>query len=125
MKTDIWNELPAEKREEAASLITEFSSITVSWDDVIQKKVLNIFSEFTTACQNEYKLKPHELIVISKMLQEFALKDLFDWLPADFDEWKNKDELMTMFFYGEKGLESYKETKKNVESEEFKKNVLK
>lgn len=67
MKADIWNELPTEKREKAMSLISEFSTITVSWNDGVQKKVLDIFSKFTAACQKEYSLKPHELIVISKM----------------------------------------------------------
>ncbi|QBP39877.1 hypothetical protein [Paenisporosarcina antarctica] len=111
MKTDVWNELPAEKREKAASLITEFSSITVSWDDGRQKKILDIFSEFTDSCQEEHNLKPHELMVIAKMLQEFALTNLIEWLPSDFEEWKNKDELMTLFFFGKEGLDSYKEKK--------------
>jgi hypothetical protein len=53
-------------------------------------------------------------MVISTLLQEFALKDLVEWLPSDFEEWENKDELMTFFFYGEKGLESYKKTKETI-----------
>jgi hypothetical protein len=115
METDVWNGLSADKREKIANLITEFSTITVTWNEIAQAKILDIFSNFTTACMKEHKLKPHELIVISKMIQEFALKDLYEWLPEDFDEWENKDELMTYFFYGEKGLESYKKTKQKID----------
>jgi hypothetical protein len=60
MKAEIWNELPAEKREKASDLITEFSTIIVSWNDSVQRKVIDIFSKFITACQEEHKLKPHE-----------------------------------------------------------------
>ncbi|WP_462408501.1 hypothetical protein [Neobacillus sp. Marseille-QA0830] len=115
METEIWNGLSPEKREKAANLMTEFSTITVSWNDVVQKKVIEIFSNFTQSCMEEHKLKPHELLVVTKMLQEFAIKDLYEWLPDDFENWENKDELMTFFFYGEKGLQSYKETKGNQE----------
>ena len=111
MELESWNQLSAEKREEASNLITEFSSIAVTWNDVAQKKVLDIFSEFIASCKEEHNLKPHELIVISKMLHEYTLSDLFEWLPLDFEEWKDKDELMTMFFFGKEGLESYQKEK--------------
>jgi hypothetical protein len=112
METNYWDQLPVEKRAKALSLITEFSTIAVSWNDKAQENIMNIFSKWVEACQEEYDLKPHELIVISKMLQEFALTDLFEWLPSDFEEWEEKDELMTMFFFGKEGLESYREEKK-------------
>ncbi|MGJ9385781.1 hypothetical protein [Salipaludibacillus sp. CF4.18] len=111
MEMDSWDKLSPEKRDKASNLITELSSVVVTWNDTDQKKILDIFSEFIAVCQDEHKLKPHELIVISKMLQEYALTNLVEWLPSDFEKWKNKDELMTMFFFGKEGLESYKKDK--------------
>jgi hypothetical protein len=114
MEMQSWNQLSAEKREKASNLITEFSSIAVTWNDVAQKKVLDIFSTFVSSCKEEHNLKPHELIVISKMLQEYTLADLVEWLPLNFDEWKDKDDLMTMFFFGKEGLESYQKEKEKI-----------
>jgi hypothetical protein len=114
MESEAWNQLSADQLEKASNLITEFSSIAVTWNDAAQKKVLDIFSKFITSCKEEHKLKPHELIVISKMLQEYTLADLVEWLPSDFEEWKDKDELMTMFFFGKEGLESYQKEKEKI-----------
>jgi hypothetical protein len=114
MELESWNQLSADKREKASNLITEFSSIAVTWNDAAQKKVLDIFSNFISSCKEEHNLKPHELMVISKMLQECSLADLIEWLPLEFEEWKDKDELMTMFFFGKEGLESYQKEKEKI-----------
>ncbi|MCQ6267780.1 hypothetical protein M1K46_19310 [Fictibacillus sp. WQ 8-8] len=111
MEAEAWNKLENKKREKAVNLITEFSSIAVSWNDMQQKKILDIFSQLITTFQEEHNLKPHELMVLSKMLQEISLTNLFEWLPSDFEDWKNKDELMATFFFGQEGLASYKEEK--------------
>jgi hypothetical protein len=114
MVLESWNQISADKREKASNLITEFSSIAVTWNDIAQNKVLDIFSNFISSCKEEHNLKPHELMVISKMLQEYSLADLIEWLPLEFEEWKDKDELMTMFFFGKEGLESYQKEKEKI-----------
>lgn len=114
MELQSWNQLSADKREKASNLITEFSSIAVTWNEVAQKKVLDIFSKFIETCKEEHHLKPHELMVISKMLQEYTLADLIEWFPLEFEEWKDKDELLTMFFFGKEGLASYQKEKEKI-----------
>ncbi|MEW9672742.1 hypothetical protein [Ammoniphilus sp. 3BR4] len=114
---NLWAQLPKEKREKAASIITEFSTMAVSWNDEERDKTFHIFSNWISSAQEEFKIKPHQLIVIAKMLQETAFADLIEWLPENFEEWEDKDELMTLFFFGSNGLERYKEAKKKVQAQ--------
>lgn len=109
MDTSVWMQLPKEKREKAANLMSEFSAIAVTWHEEEKEQIFKIFSDWITASQEEYKIKPHQLIVIAKMLQETAFADLIEWLPEDFEDWEDKDELLTVFFFGQKGLELYRE----------------
>jgi hypothetical protein len=117
METNIWTELPKEKREKAADIMTEFSAIAVTWNEEEKEQIFTVFSEWIKVSQEDYKIKPHQLIVISKMLQETAFADLLEWLPEDFEEWDDKDELMAMFFFGPKGLEAYREDKRKIPSQ--------
>ncbi len=112
MEPELWSELKTEEREKVSNLILEFSTTAVSWNNEEQENVVNIFTKLMNICQEEYQLKPHQLVVISKMLQEAAISDLYEWLPEDFDKWEDKDELMAVFFFGEKGLENYRKAKK-------------
>jgi hypothetical protein len=111
MDPKLWSQLESEEREKVSNLITEFSTAAVSWNEKEQELVLNIYSLLMKNCQEEHSIKPHQLVVISKMLQEAAISDLYEWLPEDFDKWEDKDELMAMFFFGESGLESFRKEK--------------
>lgn len=111
---NLWSRLPREKREKSAEIMIEFSAMAVSWNDAEKEQIFQVFSEWIKVAQDDYKIKPHQLIIISQMLQETAFADLIDWLPEDFDAWADKDELMAMFFFGQKGLESYREEKKRI-----------
>lgn len=113
VETNLWTQLPKEKREKAASIMTEFSTIAVSWNEEEKQKIFSIFSSWISSSQEDYKIKPHQLIVIAKMLQETAFADLVEWLPENFEEWEDTDELMALFFFGSNGLERYREDKKN------------
>ncbi|WP_017727832.1 hypothetical protein [Halalkalibacterium ligniniphilum] len=113
MEPVLWSELGHEEREKVSSLIIEFSTAAVSWNNEEQNNVLNLFTKLMNACQEEHRIKPHQLVVVSKMLQEAAISDLYEWLPEDFEKWEDKDELMAMFFFGQKGLESYRKAKEN------------
>lgn len=114
VETCEWTQLSKEKREIAASLMTEFSTMAVTWNDGEKEMIFKIFSDWIKASQEEYEVKPHQLIVISKMLLETAFADLIEWLPKDFEEWEDKDELMALFFFGKKGLEAYRENKEKL-----------
>lgn len=111
MEAKYWSELEVEKREKAADVITELSTAAVTWNKQEQELVLDVFKRLMTVCQGENDLKPHQLVVVSKMLQEAAVSDLYEYLPEDFDQWENKDDLMAMFFFGSKGLERYRNEK--------------
>ena len=117
VETSEWTQLPKEKREKAASIMAEFSTMAVTWNDEEKEKVFKIFSDWIKASQEEYKVKPHQLIVISKMLQETAFADLIEWLPEDFEEWEDKDELMALFFFGPTGLEAFRKDKKKIQAQ--------
>lgn len=117
METNLWTELPSEKREKAANIMTEFSTIAVTWNEQEKEKIFTVFSDWIKVSQEDYKIKPHQLIVISKMLQETAFADLIEWLPENFEEWDDKDELMALFFFGSKGLDAYRQEKQNTPSQ--------
>lgn len=116
METNLWTELSNEKREKAAAVITEFSAIAVTWNDEEKEKIFTVFTNWIKNSQEDYQIKPHQLVVISKMLQETAFADLIEWLPEDFEEWQDKEELMAMFFFGPKGLEAYRQDKQKITS---------
>jgi hypothetical protein len=111
MEAQLWSDLESEEREKVSNLIMEFSTAAVSWNEKEQENVLNAYSQLLQACEEEHNIKPHQLAVISKMLQETAISGLYEWLPEDFEKWDNKDELMAMFFFGEKGLKNYQKVK--------------
>ena len=109
VETNRWTALPREKREKAANVISEFSAVAVTWNEKEKAKLFEVYAEWIQEAQDRHRLKPHQLVVLSKMLQETAYADLIEWLPDDFEEWKDREELMTMFFFGEKGLEAYRQ----------------
>jgi hypothetical protein len=111
MEAQLWSDLESEEREKVSNLIMEFSTAAVSWNEKEQENVLNAYSQLLQACEEEHNIKPHQLAVISKMLQETAISGLYEWLPQDFEKWENKDELMAIFFFGEKGLKNYQKVK--------------
>jgi hypothetical protein len=114
MEAVLWSELESEERDKVSNLIIEFSTAAVSWNENEQGNVVNVYSQLLKVCEEEHNIKPHQLVVISKMLQETAISGLYEWLPEDFEEWESKDELMAMFFFGEKGLNSYQKEKKKL-----------
>ncbi|MEB3100111.1 hypothetical protein [Ferviditalea candida] len=111
MEAKLWSELDAEKRDRAAGIITEFSTTAVAWNKQEQDHVVDVFKRLMEMCQKENNLKPHQLVVVSKMLQEAAIADLYEYLPEDFEKWESKDDLMAMFFFGANGLDRYREAK--------------
>lgn len=116
MEAKMWSELEKKERDKVADIIIDFSTTAVTWNEKEQDHVLNVFQQLMTVCQKENNLKPHQLVVVSKMLQEAAIADLYEWLPKDFAEWENKDDLMAMFFFGPQGLDRYQEAKKKLSS---------
>lgn len=116
MEAKLWSELKKEERDNVSSLIIDFSTAAVSWNEKEQESVLNVYSQLMKTCQEEHNMKPHQLIVISKMLQEAAISDLYEWLPKDYEKWETKDELMAMFFFGEKGLEKFRKAKEKAKT---------
>lgn len=104
-----WFTLSKEKKEKAGNVISEMSAVAVEWNEGEKQKIFQAYDEWIQTAKDGYKLKPHQLLVLSKMLQETAYAELIEWLPDDFEKWEDKEELMARFFFGEKGLEKYRE----------------